>query len=414
MDSIETLIIGGGQAGLAMSYHLGQRGVEHLVLERARVAERWRTQRWDSLMFQFPNWSIELPGHAYARNDPDAFSHKDEIVRFIEDYATWMRAPLRTGVNVLRLQPASKAGRYRVITDRGDFEARAVVVATGPYQRPRLPLCSAGFPADVLQVHAGDYRTPAGLLPGAVLVVGTGASGCQIADELAASGRPVFFSVGRHHRVPRRYRGRDVFWWRRALGHLDQIATETSSASRVPAPLVTGVDGGRDIDLRAYSSRGVTLVGRVLDVRDGRVALAPDLQHNLRVGDESFERFTRDVDEYVVREGLDAPLDAANRRAESAKDDTENITGIDLATTGIRSVIWATGYSLDFDWIDLPIFDEQRRPIHRRGVTPSPGIYLLGLAWLHKRKSSFLYGVGEDAGYISEHMALQHSPAGYP
>lgn len=405
MDKVEIVVIGGGQAGLAMSYHLTQRGREHIVIERARVAERWRTQRWDSLMFQFPNWSIELPGRAYVGDDPNGFLHKDKVIEFIEDYAAWTKATVRTGVNVLQLRPASRANHYLLVTDHGDLEARNVVVATGPYQRPKVPPCSSGFPASVLQLHASDYRNPAGLPDGAVLVVGAGASGCQIAEELTEAGRKVYFSVGRHHRVPRRYRGRDVFWWRRALGHLDQTIGDTPNTSLVPPPLVTGVHGGHDIDIRAYASKGMTLLGKIVDVGDGEIACASDLEHNLRIGDQAFETFARAVDEFVQRVGLEAPPDLGTTSLELTKGSIESLSEIDLAATEIRSVIWATGYLLDFNWVDLPIFDEQRQPIHRRGVTASPAVYLLGLAWLHKRKSSFLYGVGEDAEYIAEHIA---------
>jgi putative flavoprotein involved in K+ transport len=408
MDKVETVVIGGGQAGLAMSYHLGQRGLEHLVIERARVAQRWRSQRWDSLMFQFPNWSVELPGRPYARGDPNAFSHKDQILGFLEDYATWIKAPLRTGVNVLRLREAAQAGRYLLSTDYGDVDAHNVVVATGPYQRPKVPAGSAAFPANLLQLHAGDYRNPSALPAGAVLVVGSGASGCQIAEELSESGRHVYFSVGRHRRLPRRYRGRDVFWWRRALGHLDQTVG-APYAQRMPAPLVTGVRGGHDIDIRAYAAKGMTHVGKVLDVRDARVTLASDLDDNLKNGDQSFQEFTHAVDENVESFRIDAPREPGKASLDLTKVTPETLSTIDLRAAGIRSIVWATGYSLDFGWIQLPVFDEQSQPIHRRGVTSSTGIYFLGLPWLHKAKSSFLYGVGEDAEYLANQIAHERS-----
>ena len=214
----------------------------------------------------------------------------------------------------------------------------------------------------------------------------------------------MYFSVGRHHRVPRRYRGRDVFWWRRALGHLDQTVDDTADTSPVLPPLVTGVHGGHDIDIRTYTSKGMTLLGKIVDVSDGQVACASDLEHNLKLGDQAFEKFTRAVDEFVQRIGLEAPVDLGTSSLGLTSGSVDSLSEIDLAATEIRSVIWATGYSLDFKWIDLPIFDEERQPIHRRGVTASPAVYLLGLAWLHKRKSSFLYGVGEDAEYIAEYI----------
>ena len=405
MEHVETAIIGGGQAGLAMSYHLSQLGREHVIIERARVAERWRTQRWDSLMFQFPNWSIELPGRMYAGTDPDGFSSKDEVLKFIEDYCAWIKAPLRTGISVLSLRPGAHASRYLLATDQGDIGARNVVIATGPYQRPRVPHVSSGLPVDLVQLHASEYRNPDALPAGGVLVVGSGASGCQIAEELAGSGRRVYLSVGRHRRVPRRYRGRDVFWWRRAMGHLDQTVDATLDGKRMHAPLVTGVHGGHDIDLLRYAADGMTLLGHVRDMREGRVAFAPDLEDSLRIGDQAFDDFTRAADDYVSSEGIEAPLAQSQAMPHPTMATLEMVGEIDVHATKITSVIWATGYTADFGWVELPIFDNQGEPIHRRGVTSAPGIYLLGLAWLHKAKSSFLYGVGEDAEFLAERIS---------
>ena len=405
MERVDTVVIGGGQAGLAMSWHLAQRGREHVVLERGRVAERWRTQRWDSLMFQFPNWSIELPGRSYSGSEPEAFSPKDAIVDFIGDYATEMRAPIRTGVNVVALRSSPRENHHRVITDSGEIESRNVVVATGPYQKPRVPASSSQFPAHVVQLHAGEYRNPSALPDGSVLVVGSGASGCQIAEELAEAGRQVFFSVGRHRRVPRRYRGRDVFWWRRALGQLDQVDDGSASFRRLTAPLVTGVQGGRDIDIRTYATKGMTLVGRILGARDGRVALDDDLERNLAMGDRTFDDFIGAVDRHVRETGSDVSVESTEVTRSRAVPSPDARREIDLRASAIGSVIWATGYELDFGWIELPAFDELGRPVHRRGVSPLPGLHFLGLAWLHKPKSSFLYGVGEDAAYLADHIA---------
>jgi putative flavoprotein involved in K+ transport len=237
-----------------------------------------------------------------------------------------------------------------------------------------------------------------------VLVVGTGASGCQIAEELMEAGRRVFLAVGRHRRIPRRYRGRDVFWWRRELGHLDMRAEETPVERRMAPPLVTGVHGGHDIDLRAYAARGMTLLGHLRDWRDQRIALAPDLDETLRKGDDAFVAFTVAADTHVARTGIDAPSDATLVRP-AASAVAESVTELDLRAASIRSVVWATGYEFDFGWVALPIFDPRGQPTHRRGVTAAPGVYLLGLPWLAKAKSSFLYGVGEDAAFIAERIA---------
>ena len=403
MDRVETLVIGGGQAGLAMSYYLKQLGREHLVLERANVAERWRTQRWDSLMFQFPNWSITLPGHAYSGNDPDGFSHKDVVLHFIEDYATLIRAPVRTGTNVVALRPAAQRGSYLVVSDHGDLVARNVVIATGPYQRPHVPRVAADLPPDLLQLHASEYRNPTALPGGAVLVVGSGASGCQISDELLEAGRRVYLSVGRHDRLPRRYRGRDVWWWSLRLGRFDTAVEDMPDTLRASHFLFTGVNGGYDIDLRRSAARGMIPLGHVSGVSDGRLALVPDLEENLRRGDDAYREFTHAVDEYVSRTGIDAPapVDESTFSTDAAVD---VIREIDIRAAGIRSVIWATGYSLDFGWVELPVFNASGEPIQRRGVTAAQGIYFLGLKRLHTEKSSVLSGVGEDAAYLAEQL----------
>lgn len=396
-ESIETVVIGAGQAGLSLSYHLGVRGLEHVVLERARVAERWRSQRWDSLTFQFPNWSIGLPGKSYAGPDPEGFSSAAEVTAFIEQYARWINAPLRTGVEVHALR-ASKRGHYLVSTSAGQIEARNVVIATGPYQTPRVPALAAKFPRHIVQVHAADYRNTRQLPPGGVLVVGSGASGCQIAEELLVSGRDVLFAIGRHRRVPRRYRGRDVFWWRRALGLLDVTAADTPEDRRLPPPLVTGVGGGHDVDIRAYARDGMTLLGRLRDVADRRIALADDLETSLAGGDRALAEFTSAVDEHLLRHegsGIAPARPAPGIASQSPRE-------IDTRASNITTVVWATGYRCDFQWIRLPIFDLRGHPIHHRGVTSIRGILFLGLAWLHKAKSSFLCGVGEDAEYLVE------------
>jgi putative flavoprotein involved in K+ transport len=404
MELVETVIIGGGQAGLAMSYHLRRLGQEHVVVERGQVGERWRMQRWDSLMFQFPNWSIELPGYRYAGDAPDAFSHKEEIVKLIEEYCALIRAPLRTAVTVRSLRAAPRPSRYILVTDQGDIEARNVVIATGPYQRPRIPSLAALIPGEFLQIHASEYRNAARLPPGAVLVVGTGASGCQIAEELLDAGRRVYLSVGRHRRIPRRYRGRDVFWWRRELGHLDATAETTPRVRRMPAPLVTGIRRGHDINLRQFAANGMTLLGHLRDIRDTQFGLAPDLEDSLTKGDQACDEFKRAVDEYVRKAGLEAPRTQSNEQAGHIRDRQKPVEEFDLRAAGIGTVLWATGYQLDLGWVELPIFDELGEPVHRRGVTAVPGIYFLGLAWLHKQKSSFLYGVGEDAEYLADRI----------
>jgi len=399
----ETVIVGGGHAGLALSYHLGRLGRPHVILERGRVAERWRSERWDSLMFQFPNWSLRLPGHEYRGSEPDGFATRAEVIAFIERYREIVGAPVRTGVRVDRVR--AEAGRFRLETTEGPIEAANVVIATGPYQEPLLPAVRHALPPGLAQVHASGYRNPAQLPEGAVLVVGSGASGCQIVEDLLAAGRTVYLSVGRHRRYPRRYRGRDMFWWMERIGALDQTRAERPEARERPNPLVTGVGGGHDIDLRDYAAAGVTLLGHLVDVTGSRLRLADDVAALLAAGDESVGVFTRAVDAYVARSGLAAPAEAPPAIGSPRATPPAPIRELDLATSGIMSVVWATGFRRDFGWIDAPVLDDRGEPIHRRGVTGCEGLYFLGLPWLHKLKSSVLCGVGDDAAHLADHIA---------
>lgn len=400
-EAYETVIVGGGQAALALSYFLSQLGREHVILEGGRVAERWRSERWDSLAFQFPNWSIRLPGYEYRGGDPDGFAPRDEVVRFIEQYRDVIKAPVRTGVHVRSVTQKPGSTRFLLQTDDASLQAGSVVIATGPYQAPALP--PAAVAVDLFQVHSSRYRNPAALPPGATLVVGSGASGCQIVEDLLEAGRTVYLSVGRHRRVPRRYRGRDVFWWLTEMGALDQTVDQRPEERRTANPLVTGVHGGHDIDLRDYAARGVTLLGHVRGVQGGKLFLAADLDHHVTQGDQGFTAFTRSVDDFVLQTGMDAPKDV--QVSPSHPGLPEPPGELDLHAAGITSMVWATGFRYDLGWIRLPVLDEAGEPVHRRGVTRCPGLYFLGLAWLHKLKSSVLCGVGEDAAYLVERIA---------
>ncbi|HZP35525.1 MAG TPA: NAD(P)-binding domain-containing protein [Methylomirabilota bacterium] len=404
----ETVIIGGGQAGLAMSHALSGRGRPHVVLERGRVAERWRSERWDSLCFQFPNWSLALPGQPYDGAEPEGFASREQVVAFIERYAAAIAPPIRTGVTVLSLGAARGGAGFRLQTTQGVLAADNVVVATGPYQQPVIPAPGAALPARITQVHSSAYRNPALLPAGAVLVVGSGASGCQIVEDLLAAGRRVFLAVGRHRRFPRRYRGRDMFWWMDRLGALDQTLEEQPEARRRPNPLVTGVGGGHDIDLRDYAARGVVLLGHVEAVDGERLHLADDLHAQIARGDEGVAVFTRAVDALVARAGLSAPEETVP--APGPLPPGEPPRTLDLDAAGITTVVWATGFRRDFSWIGLPVLDASGEPVHRRGVTGCPGLYFLGLPWLHTLKSSVLCGVGRDAGHLAEHIATRARP----
>jgi putative flavoprotein involved in K+ transport len=404
-ERVKTLVIGGGQAGLAMSHMLKQRGCPHLVLERHRIAERWRTERWDGLRFQFPNWSVRLPDFPFRHIDPEAFATSDEIADFIAAYAGLVEPPIRCGVPVTALRRGDGGSGFVAETPDGSIEAANVVVATGPYQRPVIPDL-LGDDAGIFQVHASRYRNPGQLPPGAVLVVGSGASGAQITEELFRAGRRVYLSVGRHRRLPRRYRGRDLIWWLIAMG-LDQTPTEQRGPDR-SLPLITGAFGGNTIDFRQFASLGVTLLGRMQAAHHGTTNFAPDLADSLAYGDASYAVFLGMMDAHAERHGVRMPEDPAARAVlPDPPCLAEPMLRLDLRAAGIGAVVWATGYGFDFGWIDIPVLNARGEPVHRGGITDVPGMYFLGLQWLSRLNSSLLSGVGDDAALLADHIAAR-------
>ena len=404
VEQVETLVIGGGQAGLVMSHRLKQRGLSHLVLERHRIAERWRSERWDGLKFQFPNWSVRLPEFSFPHSDPDAFSSTDAIVDFIDAYAAFVAPPIRCGVEATRLRRRDGASGFIVETTDGTIAAENVVVATGPYQRAVVP--DLLREEKIFQVHASRYENPEQLPPGAVLVAGAGASGAQIAEELHRAGRRVLLSVGRHTRLPRRYRGRDLIWWLSELG-LDRTTTEQRGPSRL-LPVISGAYGGHTIDFRRFAAGGMTLLGRVKAARDGVLEIAPDLAESLASGDAVYATFLNMVDAHVQLHGLDFPDDPTARAMLPNPPCVDApLSRLDIKAENISAVIWATGYGVDFGWIDVPVKDAGGEPVHRNGITDIPGLYFLGLQWLARMKSSFLSGVGDDAAVLADHIAAR-------
>jgi putative flavoprotein involved in K+ transport len=403
LESVETLVIGGGQAGLALSHMLARRGCPHLVVERARIAERWRTERWDGLRFQFPNWSVQLPDFPFPHTDPDGFATSADIVDFLTAYAAFIDAPVRCGAEVTRLYRREGASGFIAETPGGAIEAANVVVATGPYQRPLMPALLQGEP-DLFQVHASKYRAPDQLPPGAVLVVGSGASGAQIAEELQRAGRRVHLSVGHHRRFPRRYRGRDLIWWIAEMG-LDQTPVEKRGPDK-SLPLITGAYGGHTIDFRTFAAQGITLLGRLIAGQNGVVEIAPDLATSVASGDRAYRAFLDLVDGYVAQHKLDVPEEPGARILPPNPADLEKpLRRLDLRAAGIGAVIWSTGYGCDFSWIDLPVLNAGGEPLHREGITELPGLYFLGLQWLSRMSSSFLSGIGQDAARLARHIA---------
>jgi len=403
VEKVETLVIGGGQAGLAMSEHLSKRGVPHLVVERHRIAERWRSERWDSLVANGPAWHDRFPNMTFADIDPDSFASKERIVAYFEAYAAQIAAPIRCRVEVKALRRKAGGAGFVAETSDGMIEATNVVAATGPFQRPIIP---AVVPANagILQIHSAGYRNPGQLPKGAVLVVGAGSSGAQIADELQRAGRLVYLSIGPHDRPPRRYRGKDFVWWLGALGQWDVKAVEPGMEHVTIS--VSGAYGGRTVEFRRLAARGMTLVGRAESFKDGVMRFAPYLARNIAQGDANYLSVLDAADAYVTKNGLDLPEDPEARKLEPDPDCMTNpVLELNLAKAGVTSVVWATGYALDFGWVKIDAFDDKGRPLHERGVSTVPGLYFLGLAWLSRRASPFIWGVWHDAEYLAGHIA---------
>lgn len=404
-ETIDTIVIGAGQAGLVMSHFLARAGREHVVLERHRIAERWRSERWDGLHFQYPNWSLRLPGKTYDGPFPDAYAPYPEILRFLTDYAAETAAPVREGVEVARLSRDPSGSGYRIDTSAGPMTARQVVIATGPFQRARIPDQAADLPAELLQLDAASYRSPAALPAGAVLVVGSGASGCQIADELCKAGRRVFLSVSRHRRVPRRYRGQDMFWWFEKLGRYDTEIDSFPGRRYPPSTVVTGADGGYDVNLRQSARNGVTLLGRLTGVAGGVARFGDDLAAVLDGADQAYADFRAAADALALRPDIAAMVQPPEPAPYATSAPLAALPTLDLAREGISSVIWCTGHRFDFGWIDLPILDSAGAPVQQRGVTSCPGVCFLGLHWMHKFKSGQFSFVAEDAAFLAQHLA---------
>ena len=408
-EHVETLIIGGGQAGLAMSHMLSRRGRPHRVLERGRLGERWRSERWDGLRFQFPNWSVRLSDFPFRCSEPDGFATSTEIVRFLEMYADHVRPPMRCGVAVTGLHRVEPDKGFRAQTSTGLVSAGNVVIATGPYQRAVIPNLLSDD-CNLFQVHASAYKAPQQLPAGAVLIVGSGASGAQIAEELSRAGRKVYLSVGRHKRMPRRYRGHDLIWWLAEMG-IDRTPVEKRGTDAT-LPLITGAYGGHTIDFRNFAKQRITLLGRLQAGRGRILEFADDLGQSIAYGDSAYHAFLDIVDAYVEQKQMTEPAQPAARiKLPNPPYISSPIRQLDTRATGIHSVIWATGYAFDFGWIDLPVLDTNGVPRHDHGIAPMPGVYFLGLPWLSKMKSSFLSGVGEDAARIAEHIHQRSAAA---
>jgi len=410
-EKIDTVIVGAGQSGIAMSEHLTAMGIPHLVLERNRVAERWRSQRWDSLVANGPAWHDRFPNLEFDDVGPDVFPPKERMARYFEDYAKMVGAPIRTNTEVKRVSRCPGRPGFIVETSGGNIEAQRVVAATGPFQVPSYPrIVPAG--AGVDQIHSSDYRNPEKLAEGAVLVVGGGASGCQISEELKRAGREVYLSIGEHYRPPRSYRNRDYVWWLGVLGKWDEIK-ETPKKKHV-AFAVSGYDGGRTVDFRRLGHMGITVLGMTTGYRDGVIEIADDLDANLKEGDRAYLEVLREADAYVERNGIDLPPEPEAWVIESDPPCvTDPLRTLDLDKANIKTIIWATGFKFDFSWLQVDAFHEDGTPFHKRGISAEQGIYFLGLPDLTNRASSFIYGCWYDAKYIATHIGVQRNYVAY-
>ncbi|MGW5959622.1 MSMEG_0569 family flavin-dependent oxidoreductase [Methylorubrum thiocyanatum] len=396
---VPVAVVGGGQAGLSVSYHLTQRGIDHLVFEKRSAAHSWETQRWDTFCLVTPNWQCDLPGHPYDGPEPDGFMRKDEIVAYLKAFVTKVNPPIREGVAVTRVARRDD-GLFSVETSEGDYTADEIVVASGGYHTPIIPRMAERLPGSITQIHSNQYRNPAQLPAGEVLVVGSGQSGAQIAEDLHLAGRRVHLAVGDAPRCARFYRGRDVVTWLADMGYYEMTVDDHPLRDGVrdnTNHYVTGRDGGRDIDLRRFASEGMRLYGVLEDYRDGSLHFRDGLKRSLDQADRTYNGINAAIDKYIAENGIDAPAQA---HYTPVWEPGEPVTRLALAETGITSVVWCIGFTPDFRWLDASVFNGAGSPKHRRGVTSEEGVYFIGLPWLNTWGSGRFGAVGRDAEYV--------------
>jgi putative flavoprotein involved in K+ transport len=406
-------IVGGGQAGLSLSWHLRQRGIDHVVFEAKTAMHVWESRRWDSFSLVTPNWQCDLPGHPYDGPDPDGFMVKHEIIAYLAAFRRAVDAPLREGVRVDRVTREAE-GRFRIETTAGTFTADHVVAASGGYTVPVVPPYAAAIPVRVRQLHSEEYRHPSALPDGAVLVVGTGQSGAQIAEDLHLAGRQVHLAVGNAPRCARFYRGRDVVAWLADMRYYEMPVDEHPLREGVrdnTNHYVTGRDGGRDIDLRRFAIEGMRLYGHLGSFADGALRFRPTLRASLEAADKVYNGINAAIDNFIAENGIDAPPPS---RYEPVWEPAGEPTGLDLAAERIAAIVWCIGFRPDFGWLDAAVFDASGNPQHRRGVTEVDGVYFLGLPWLHTWGSGRFSAVGRDAAFLAERITAALEAAETP
>ena len=410
-EKVNTVVVGAGQAGIAMSEHLSNNEISHVVFEREQIADRWRNGRWDSLVANGPAWHDRFPGLEFEGHDPNSFVPKDAVADYLVSYAEKIKAPIRSGVEVTSVERNKEKSGFQITTSQGEIEAENIVAATGAFQVPMIPPLVPGD-AGLEQVHSINYHNPDQLPEGAVIVIGAGSSGVQIADELHRSGRSVYLSVGPHDRPPRTYRGRDNVWW---LGVLGLWSASTMALGKERFTIcVSGARGGHTVDFREIGNQGITLVGMTNTYENGKLSFANDLVENIETGDANYLAMLDEADKYVERNGLDLPEEPEARQFAANPDCVTNpLTELDLKEAGVTSIVWATGFTQDFSWLKVDAFSEDGKPKHTRGVSSEPGIFFLGLPWQTSRASSFIWGVWHDAKLIGEQIATKNKYLNY-
>jgi len=397
-------VIGAGHAGLAMSRCLAERSLDHVVIERGEVANSWKTERWDSLRLLTPNWQSRLPGYGYEGDDPDGYREMPELIGFLDRYAEVISAPVRTHTTVTSVRAADDG--YVVRTDQGEWRCRTVVLATGACNIAHVPALAEGVPPGIATLTPMAYRNPDQLADGGVLMVGASATGTQLADEIHRSGRPVTLAVGEHVRAPRVYRGRDIEWWLDVVGLQDERYDEVDDigrARRVPSIQLVGTTERATLDLNALRHIGVKLIGRLAGIRDGKAQFSGSLANQCALADLKMNRLLGTIDEWATENGLDDEVEAPQRFDPTAVEESPPL-GMDLANGEIRTIIWATGYRPDVSWLDVPVLDRKGHIRHDGGVVDSPGMYLMGMQFLRRRKSALIDGAGDDARDLSDHL----------